>query len=182
MRSSENSRVKRVGNYTLGSVIGEGTFGTVRRAIHIPTNSKVAMKVLEKSKIQDHADIERITREIRILRLLDHPNLIRLLEVIDSPRHLYLVMEYASGGELFDYIVAHTRIKEKEACKFFHQLVNGVDYCHRHKIIHRDLKPENLLLDAKKNIRVIDFGLSNTVRQDKLLKTACGSHVTPPQK
>ncbi|KAL0221577.1 hypothetical protein RCL1_001431 [Eukaryota sp. TZLM3-RCL] len=170
---STPTRVKRVGNYSLGSVIGEGTFGKVRKATHLPTNATVAMKILEKAKIQDHADIERITREIRILRLLDHPSLIRLLEVIDSPRHLYLVMDYASGGELFDYIVAHTRIKEKEACKFFHQLVNGVDYCHRHKIIHRDLKPENILLDSKKNIRIIDFGLSNTMKPDRLLKTVC---------
>ncbi|KAL0241617.1 hypothetical protein GEMRC1_006852 [Eukaryota sp. GEM-RC1] len=98
--STPSDRIKRVGNYSLGSVIGEGTFGKVRKATHIPTSAKVAMKVLEKSKIHDNADIERITREIRILRLLNHPNLIRLLEVIDSPRHLYLVMEYASGGEL----------------------------------------------------------------------------------
>ena len=84
-------------------------------------------------------------------------------------------MEYASGGELFDYIVKNTRLKEKEACKFFQQIISGVEYMHRLNIVHRDLKPENLLLDHEHNIKIVDFGLSNTFTEGETLKTACGS-------
>ncbi|KAL0231935.1 hypothetical protein PCE1_002932 [Barthelona sp. PCE] len=170
-----SARVKRVGSYLLGKIIGEGSFGKVRIATHIPTGARVALKVWEKRRIVDVADMERISREIHILKLLDHRNIVRLLEVINTPNHIYLVTEHAPGGELFDYIVARGRVKEKEACKFFHQIINGVDYCHQHGIIHRDLKPENLLLDEHKNIKMIDFGLSNTLKGDSLLTTCCGS-------
>ncbi|KAL0218825.1 hypothetical protein P9112_004478 [Eukaryota sp. TZLM1-RC] len=172
---SSSSRSKRIGSYLLGPKLGEGTFGCVRKAVHQPTNSKVAIKVLEKSKIVDEADVKRITREIRILRSLSHSHVVRLLEVIDSPRNLYLVTEYCSGGELFDYVAANRRLDEAEACKMFRQLVEGVDYCHRKKVYHRDLKLENILMDSEKNIRIIDFGLSNSINGNEMLKTACGS-------
>ncbi|KAJ4454820.1 putative SNF1-related protein kinase catalytic subunit alpha KIN10 [Paratrimastix pyriformis] len=168
-------KVKRVGNYLLAKTVGEGTFGKVKLATHTVTGLRVAVKVLEKDRIVESADMERITREIHILKLLSHPNIIRLYEVIDTQKHIYLIMEFADGGELFDYIVHHTRVKEKEACKFFHQILAGVDYCHQHSIIHRDLKPENLLLDHSRNIKIIDFGLSNKIKMGNLLKTACGS-------
>lgn len=139
------------------------------------TGEKVAIKILEKSKIVDAADVERVNREIKVLKKLRHPNVIQLYEIIETSRQLYLVMEYCSGGELFDYIVANTRLKEFEACRFFQQLISGLEYLHRLGIVHRDLKPENLLLDEKLNIKIVDFGLSNMYSPDQLLKTACGS-------
>jgi 5'-AMP-activated protein kinase catalytic alpha subunit len=136
---------------------------------------QVAIKILEKDRIVDAADVERVSREIHILKQINHPNVIKLYEVVDSPKYIFLIMGYASGGELFDYIVSHGRVKERDACRFFHQIMNGVDYCHGRNIIHRDLKPENLLLDSQQNIKIVDFGLGNIVRNGGLLKTACGS-------
>jgi serine/threonine protein kinase len=169
-----------IGNYNLGKTIGEGTFGKVKLGIHIQTQEKVAIKVLEKDRICDVSDIERVSREIHILKLIRHPDIIQLYEVIliqiiETPRKLYLIMEYASGGELFEYIVKQKKIREKEACKFFQQLVAGVEYINKLNVVHRDLKPENLLLDHKQNIKIVDFGLSNTYKPGELLKTACGS-------
>ena len=178
--TSQSSRPTSIGNYQLGRTIGQGTFGKVKLGTHMQTDEKVAIKILEKDKIVDSADVERVAREIRILKMIRHPNIIQLYEVlprqiIETAKQLYLVMEFASGGELFDYIVAHNRVKEKEACKFFHQLVAGIEYLHKLGIVHRDLKPENLLLDHNKNIKIADFGLSNTYHPGETLKTACGS-------
>ena len=119
--------------------------------------------------------MERVAREIHILKLIRHPNIVQLYEIIETQKNCYLIMEYANGGELFDYIVANTRVKEPEACSFFQQIIAGVEYIHQLGVVHRDLKPENLLLDEKKNIKIVDFGLSNTYSQGQLLKTACGS-------
>jgi 5'-AMP-activated protein kinase, catalytic alpha subunit len=169
-----------IGNYLLGKTIGEGTFGKVKLGHHIQTEEKVAIKILEKDRICDVSDVERVSREIHILKLIRHPNIIQLYEVkfiqiIETPKKLYLIMEYASGGELFDYIVKNNKLKEKEACRFFHQLIAGIEYIHKLHIVHRDLKPENLLLDHNNNIKIVDFGLSNTYKPGELLKTACGS-------
>ena len=105
-------RVKRVGNYIIGKTIGEGSFSKVKLGTHLVTNERVALKIIEKSKITESQDIERITREIQILKLLDHQNIVRLYEIIDTPRHLYIIQEYLPNGELFDYIVAHKRLSE----------------------------------------------------------------------
>ena len=179
-KDSGQRPMNTIGNYSLGKTIGEGTFGKVKLGIHVPTQEKVAIKVLEKDRICDVSDIERVSREIHILKLIRHPDIIQLYEVtniqiIETPRKLYLIMEYASGGELFEYIVKQKKIREKEACKFFHQLVAGVEYINKLNVVHRDLKPENLLLDHKMNIKIVDFGLSNTYKPGELLKTACGS-------
>ena len=118
---------------------------------------------------------EKVQREINILHLCTHPHIIRLYEVIDTPTDIFLVNEYVSGGELFDYIVSKGRLSADEARNFFHQIVSGVEYCHFQKIVHRDLKPENLLLDANLNIKIADFGLSNLMRDGDFLRTSCGS-------
>jgi len=162
-------------SYDIDKELGKGTFGEVKLGIHRITNEKVAIKVLEKDKIVDEADKERVTREIHILKLIRHPNIIQLYEIIEDKEKLYLITEYASGGELFDYIVANQRVNELEACKFFQQLLDGIEYVHKLNIVHRDLKPENLLLDSKKNIKIVDFGLSNLYKENGLLSTACGS-------
>jgi len=142
---------------------------------HILTGESVAVKILEKSKIRQVADVERVAREIHILKLLRHPNIIQLYEIIEDNDKLFLFIEYAAGGELFDYIVKNQRLKEREACRFFQQILNGVEYLHKLQVVHRDLKPENLLLDVNLNVKIVDFGLSNTYKTGELLKTACGS-------
>ena len=108
-----------IGNYFLQKTIGEGTFGKVKLGIHTLTGEKVAVKILEKERITDASDVERVSREIHILKLIRHPNIIQLYEIIETPKKLYLIMEYASGGELFDYIVKHQKLSEKESCKLF---------------------------------------------------------------
>merc|ERR1719253_480037 len=164
-----------IGQYIIGKSIGEGTFGKVKLGTHVLTGEKVAVKVLEKERIVEVEDVGRVAREIHILKLLRHPHVIQLYEIVETTRQLYLLMEYASGGELFDYIVANARVKELEACKFFHQILTAVEKIHSMQVAHRDLKPENLLLDEHRNIKIVDFGLSNTFQDGALLKTACGS-------
>ncbi|TNJ30452.1 Kinase, CAMK CAMKL [Giardia muris] len=169
-------RVKRVSNYITGKSLGTGTFGDVRLATHLITGEKVALKILDKSRIQCEDDFKRIVREIQVLKLLDHPHIVRLLEVIDTPRHIYLVTEFVDNGELFNYVVQKQRLAEPEACRFFHQIVSGLAYCHSRKVCHRDMKLENVLLDSSYNIKLIDFGLSNILMSDETrFKTACGS-------
>lgn len=133
------------------------------------------MKILNKAKIKQLGMEEKVQREINILHLCTHPHIIRLYEVIDTPTDIFLVNEYVSGGELFDYIVSKGRLSSDEARNFFHQIVSGVEYCHFQKIVHRDLKPENLLLDSNLNIKIADFGLSNLMRDGDFLRTSCGS-------
>ena len=167
-----------IGQYHLGKSIGQGTFGKVKLGTHTLSSEKVAIKVLQKSKIKEVADVERVSREIAILKKVNHDQVIRLFEVIDTPQAIYLIMEFCEGGELFDYIVKHTRIKEPIAVRFFHQIIDGLDYLHQVNVIHRDLKPENLLMQRRPegwHIKIVDFGLSNTNEGNKLLKTACGS-------
>ncbi|CAI2376052.1 unnamed protein product [Moneuplotes crassus] len=164
-----------IGHYVLGKSIGKGTFGKVKEGTHILTGQKVAIKILEKEKIADVADVERVAREIHILKIIRHPHLIQLFEIIETPKQLFLIMEYTERGELFNYIVSKSKLREKEACKFFQQIISGVEYIHKLRICHRDLKPENLLLDHNNDIKLIDFGLSNTYKKGNTLKTACGS-------
>jgi len=175
IQTQPEERTRTIGHYALGKSIGEGTFGKVKLGTHLPTGEKVAIKILEKDKITDVSDVERVAREIHILKLIRHPNIIQLYEIIETPKQLYLAMEYCNGGELFEYIVANNRIKEKEACRFFQQIISGVEYIHKLNVVHRDLKPENLLLDYNMNIKIVDFGLSNTYKDGQTLKTACGS-------
>ncbi|GMH72888.1 hypothetical protein TrST_g12066 [Triparma strigata] len=171
-------RGKTIGHYVLSKSIGEGTFGKVRSGTHIITGEKVAVKILEKSKIIEVADVRRVTREINILKKNRHRNIIQLFEVIDKETTIYLIMENADGGELFDYIVQHQRIAEPLALSFFKQICDGAEYLHKMEVTHRDLKPENLLLQSSKEgwiIKIVDFGLSNTHEGGRLLQTACGS-------
>jgi 5'-AMP-activated protein kinase catalytic alpha subunit len=160
----------------VGKTLGEGTFGKVRLGTHTLTGEKVAIKILEKDKIAEKADVQRVTREIQILKIVRHPNVIQLYEIIETNRQLFLIMEYANGGELFDHIVKRKRLEEKEACRYFQQILSGIEYLHKNKVCHRDLKPENLLLDERQNLKIVDFGLSNIYKMaGDSLKTACGS-------
>lgn len=135
----------------------------------------MAVKILEKDKIKEASDVERVSREIKILKMMRHSNIIQLYEIIETPKELYLIMEYASGGELFDYIVIRKKVNEPQACLFLQQLLSGIEYIHRLNVAHRDIKPENLLLDDKNQLKLVDFGLGNTYKIDETLQTACGS-------
>ena len=130
--------------------------------------------MIDKTKL-DKTTRPKLYREVRIMKQLNHDNIVRLYEVIDTTDYLFLVLELASGGEIFDYLVSHGRMKEKDARKFFRQIVSAVDYCHQKRIIHRDLKAENLLLDNYLNIKIADFGFSNNFHPSKQLETWCGS-------
>uniref|UniRef100_A0A673CJ97 non-specific serine/threonine protein kinase n=1 Tax=Sphaeramia orbicularis TaxID=375764 RepID=A0A673CJ97_9TELE len=168
---SRSSEEPHVGNYRLLKTIGKGNFAKVKLARHILTGREVRHS---NTLTQEFIKTE-LFREVRIMKILNHPNIVKLFEVIETERTLYLVMEYASGGEVFDYLVAHGRMKEKEARAKFRQIVSAVQYCHQKHIVHRDLKAENLLLDADMNIKIADFGFSNEFTLGNKLDTFCGS-------
>ncbi|CAM9363048.1 unnamed protein product, partial [Scytosiphon promiscuus] len=164
-----------IGDYRLVKTLGVGAFGKVKLAQHTVTNKKVAVKIINKSRIKNLDMMDKVRREIHILRMCSHPHIIRLYQVIDTPSDIFVVMEYVSGGELFDHIVSEGRLDPDEARSIFQQVISGVEYCHFHRIVHRDLKPENLLLDAHGNIKIADFGLSNWMLDGQFLRTSCGS-------
>ncbi|CAI6334180.1 unnamed protein product [Periconia digitata] len=174
-KSGRDSRAsQRLGQYTIVKTLGEGSFGKVKLATHQVSGQKVALKIINRKRLVTRDMAGRIEREIQYLQLLRHPHIIKLYTVITTATEIIMVLEYA-GGELFDYIVNHGRLKEEKARKFFQQIVCAVEYCHRHKIVHRDLKPENLLLDDNFNVKIADFGLSNIMTDGNFLKTSCGS-------
>ncbi|EPS67062.1 hypothetical protein M569_07713, partial [Genlisea aurea] len=175
MDSREGLDESLLRNYRLGKTLGNGSFGKVKLAEHMRTGHKVAIKILNKRKMKSRDMEEKVRREIKICQLFVHPHVIRIYEVVETPMDIYVVMEYVTRGELFDYIVEKGRLQEDEARQFFQQIVSGVNYCHRNMVVHRDLKPENLLLDSKCNIKIADFGLSNIMRDGHFLKTSCGS-------
>nr|DAD36141.1 TPA_asm: hypothetical protein HUJ06_006781 [Nelumbo nucifera] len=168
----------RIGKYEIGKTLGEGSFAKVKFAKNVDTGDSVAIKVLDKVQVLRHKMVEQIKREISTMKLIKHPNVIKLYEVMASKTKIYIVLEFVDGGELFDKIVNNGRLKEDEARRYFQQLINAVDYCHSRGVYHRDLKPENLLLDSYGVLKVSDFGLSalsQQVREDGLLHTACGT-------
>ncbi|XP_056636460.1 5'-AMP-activated protein kinase catalytic subunit alpha-2 [Diorhabda carinulata] len=165
----------KIGHYILGATLGVGTFGKVKIGEHQLTGHKVAVKILNRQKIKSLDVVGKIRREIQNLKLFRHPHIIKLYQVISTPTDIFMIMEYVSGGELFDYIVKHGKLQEHEARRFFQQIISGVDYCHRHMIVHRDLKPENLLLDHNMHVKIADFGLSNMMMDGEFLRTSCGS-------
>lgn len=173
-KDSANKQPVRIGQYILQQTLGAGSFGKVKLATHSLTGHRVAMKIINRRKISSLDMGGRVKREIQYLKLLRHPHIIKLYEVITTPNDIIMVIEYA-GGELFQYIVDRGRMPEPEARRFFQQVICAMEYCHRHKIVHRDLKPENLLLDEYLNVKIGDFGLSNIMTDGDFLKTSCGS-------
>jgi len=166
---------KIIDEYIIKETIGKGTFSTVKLGENIKTKQKVAIKILNKDKIKEEEDLVRIKREIKILSVMDHPNVIKTYKNIENDKNYYLIMEYCDGGELFNYIVEKEKLDEDEASMFFYQLINALEYIHSLGIAHRDLKPENLLLVKNKLIKIIDFGLSNYFDGETKLETPCGS-------
>nr|AZI15634.1 PAR-1 [Auanema rhodensis] len=180
MGSSGRSGTRRpvedphVGKYKLLKTIGKGNFAKVKLAKHTITGQEVAIKIIDKTALNP-SSLQKLFREVKIMKQLDHPNIVKLYQVMETEQTLYLVLEYASGGEVFDYLVAHGRMKEKEARAKFRQIVSAVQYLHSKNIIHRDLKAENLLLDNDMNIKIADFGFSNQFSIGNKLDTFCGS-------
>eukprot|EP00047_Mylnosiga_fluctuans_P004450 m.234594 g.234594 ORF g.234594 m.234594 type:complete len:644 (-) comp12685_c0_seq1:133-2064(-) len=163
-----------IANYQLMKTVGKGNFAKVKLAKHVLTGVEVAIKIIDKTTLNE-SNLAKLLREVNIMKKLDHPNIVKLYEVIDTEKTLYLVMEYADGGEVFDYLVTHGRMKEKEARLKFRQIVSAVQYLHSQCIVHRDLKAENLLLDEELNIKIADFGFSNYYNPGTKLNTFCGS-------
>ncbi|XP_012734640.2 serine/threonine-protein kinase BRSK2 isoform X9 [Fundulus heteroclitus] len=170
-----------VGPYRLEKTLGKGQTGLVKLGIHCVTGQKVAIKIVNREKLSESV-LMKVEREIAILKLIEHPHVLKLHDVYENKKYLYLVLEHVSGGELFDYLVKKGRLTPKEARKFFRQIISALDFCHSHSICHRDLKPENLLLDEKNNIRIADFGMASLQVGDSLLETSCGSpHYACPE-
>ena len=153
----------RFGEYILGQTLGEGEFGKVKLGWKKNGEVQVAIKLIRRESLgQNPSRLPKIYREVNILRGLEHPNIVKLHEMIETPPYIGIILEYASGGELFDYILNHRYLKDNTARKLFAQLVSGVGYLHKKGIVHRDLKLENLLLDRNRNIVITDFGFANT--------------------
>ncbi|KAH9247166.1 hypothetical protein BASA81_015250 [Batrachochytrium salamandrivorans] len=180
---------QRIGPYVLGKTLGVGSTGRVKLGIHIETNHRVAIKIISKESLDPNikeikkGDMNRkLEREITIMKLIKHPNVLQLFDVYETAKELFLVLEHVEGGELFDYLVKKGRLSNSEAVGFFQQIIMGVEYCHRHLICHRDLKPENLLLDKDRNVKVADFGMASMQVPSKMLETSCGSpHYASPE-
>ncbi|TRZ10367.1 hypothetical protein HGM15179_016761 [Zosterops borbonicus] len=164
----------RVGFYDIEGTLGKGNFAVVKLARHRITRSEVAIKIIDKSQL-DAVNLEKIYREVQIMKMLDHPHIIKLYQVMETKSMLYLVTEFAKNGEIFDYLASHGRLSEAEARRKFWQILSAVEYCHGRKIVHRDLKAENLLLDNNMNIKIADFGFGNFYKSGEPLTTWCGS-------
>ncbi|CAF1116942.1 unnamed protein product [Adineta steineri] len=175
-RTSQN-----VGPYLLQKTLGKGQTGLVKLGVHYLTGEKVAIKIVNREALSESV-LMKVEREIAIMKLIEHPHVLRLYDVYESRKYLYLILEHVAGGELFDYLVKKGRLTPKEARKFFRQIISALDFCHSHMICHRDLKPENLLLDDKMNIRVADFGMASLQVEGSFLETSCGSpHYACPE-
>ncbi|KAJ8528085.1 hypothetical protein K7X08_015536 [Anisodus acutangulus] len=165
------------GKYELGRILGQGSFAKVYHARNVVTDENIAMKVVGKEKVIKVGMMEQIKREISVMKMVKHPNIVELHEVMASKTKIYFAMEFVKGGELFEK-VAKGKLREHLARGYFQQLISAIDFCHSRGVYHRDLKPENLLLDEEGNLKVTDFGLSafsDHLRQDGLLHTTCGT-------
>lgn len=165
---SSSMREQSIKQYKLLKTIGKGNFARVMLARHMPTNSEVAIKIIDKTQLNPNS-LEKLFREVSIMKLLNHPNIVKLYEVIETEKTLYLVMEYISNGEVFEYLVKNGRMKENIARQKFRQILSAVQYLHSQNIIHRDLKAENLLLDSNLDVKIVDFGFSNMFVEGKTL-------------
>ncbi|KAF8346592.1 CAMK/CAMKL/Kin4 protein kinase [Amanita rubescens] len=170
-------QIPKFGPYLLLQTLGEGEFGKVKLGLHTTWGEEVAVKLIRRGNVDSALRMSKIEREIEVLRILKHPNIVRLYDVIETDKYIGIILEYASGGELFDHILAHRYLRERDAAKLFSQLISGVWYIHQKKIVHRDLKLENLLLDRNRNVIITDFGFANRFehRADDLMQTSCGS-------
>lgn len=163
-------------DYQVLNLLGKGGFGEVKKVIHRLTGDIRAMKIIKRDSV-DETYLNNLNNEIKILKILDHPNIVNLYEIYQDNKNIYLITEYLEGGELFDLILKTKHFNENIAAKIMKQVLSAVAYCHNKNIVHRDLKPENLLLCQKDSfeIKVIDFGLSRTFVPDKNMYSKMGT-------
>jgi 5'-AMP-activated protein kinase catalytic alpha subunit len=174
----DTSIIKQIGNYRLGEEIGSGAFGKVILGLHIITGEKVAIKILDKLILsQTPEDYELVKQELSILKIVKHKYIVQLYEILETPQHIFIIMEYCEGQDIMDYILTRGRLSEDESLKYFQQLINALYYLHSQNITHRDIKIDNLLLDRNLDLKLIDFGLSTKYRDDCLLSQPCGTVV-----
>ena len=168
-----------ISQYQIKGKIGEGMFGKVKLGIHLLTKEKVAIKIFDKGKIKNEKEVEYIEREISILKKLNHYNTIKLYNIIQNENFIFLIQEYVPNGELLHFLEnpENMNLTENHICKIYQQIISGIEYLHDIGIAHRDLKLENILLNRDKNIKIIDFGLSNKYNKEngELLQSSCGS-------
>lgn len=168
---------QRFGPYLVGETIGRGTFAKVKIAVHEPTKVRVALKIIPRKMMdQDAHSALKIRREIKIMQVLHHPHITRLFDVVQTRHDIVLVLEYVSGGELFDYITRKGRLDESIGRHLFQQLAAAIAYCHRYRVSHRDIKPENIMMESgSQSIKVSDFGLSSITHDGRFFETSCGT-------
>ncbi|EPY18653.1 5'-AMP-activated protein kinase, catalytic alpha subunit, partial [Strigomonas culicis] len=168
---------QRFGPYQVGETVGRGTFAKVKIAVHEPTKVRVALKIIPRKIMEGDAHSAlKIKREIKIMKVLRHPHITRLYDVVMTKHDIVLVMEYVSGGELFDYISRKGRLEESTARNLFQQLAAAIAYCHCYRVTHRDIKPENIMMEhSTHNIKLSDFGLSSITHDGRFFETSCGT-------
>lgn len=169
-------------NFVVDRFLGKGTTGKVVLAHHKESKLKVAIKIIPKIAFESHQNLQpKVQREVALIRLVKHPNIIKLVDVLESDNHLYIILEYAEKGQLFDYLVINRFLCADKAIEFFRQIIYAIEYLHLHGICHRDLKPENILLDNAMRIKIADFGFARWVSSE-LLTDPCGSiHYAAPE-
>lgn len=181
-RNNSNNNCKKTspttiaGLYDLGDTIGKGHYAVVKLAHHVFTGEKVAVKVIDKSKLDDISKAH-LFQEVRCMKLVQHANVVKLYQVIDTQSKLYLILEYADGGDLFDHIMKHSEgLDEHLARDYFQQILHAIDFCHKLHVVHRDLKPENVVFfKSQQTVKLTDFGFSNKFVPGNKLDTSCGS-------
>ena len=183
MKTYNEENLECVGSYILDKTLGTGATGKVKLAKHLKTGEKVGIKIIKKELFYDKPSLRiKVQREISVMKLMFHPHVIKIFDVLEDSKYLFLIIEYACKGELFNFLVQKRKISNREALCFFQQIISGLEYCHKHRICHRDLKLENILLDSEYNIKIADFGMASLNTPETMLKTFCGSpHYASPE-
>jgi len=183
MKSNSGEFPECVGSYILDRTLGTGATGKVKLAKHSKTGEKVGIKIIKKELFYDKPSLRiKVQREISVMKLMFHPHVIKIFDVLEDSKYLFLIIEYASRGELFNFLAQKREINNREALCFFQQIISGLEYCHKQRICHRDLKLENILLDIDYTIKIADFGMASLSIPDVMLKTFCGSpHYASPE-
>eukprot|EP00826_Nyctotherus_ovalis_P041584 TRINITY_DN4214_c0_g1_i10.p1 TRINITY_DN4214_c0_g1~~TRINITY_DN4214_c0_g1_i10.p1 ORF type:complete len:267 (+),score=58.60 TRINITY_DN4214_c0_g1_i10:188-988(+) len=177
MRKTSEAPMREVKGYIINSQIGQGAYAIVKQGVNKTTKEKVAIKIYDKFRISDSQRKASVSREISLLKRLNHPHIVKLHETIDIPRQLWLVMELVCGRSLYSHVRAKAdrRLEEKDVVKVFRQVVSGIEYCHKMNVTHRDVKMENILVDDRLNVKIIDFGFSICSPPAQHLRTFCGT-------